>query len=366
MTGSEKFNKITELIERRVENNESPDKISSKISKEFGISQRDLSTTFKFLTGKTLIEYIKERKIMISYEYIIDSKKFDIQTAIDKSGLGDQSAYSKNFKKFFGYTPKEAFNNKDNSLLKAKLSWNNLNDTEILDKTENKKTPKRLSKIFGVEHWKYIELLKLIDYSKLYSFNEPQSELAYSIYHIYKYPMDKAFRLVDELKYDKEIHSNITEEEYYNTEIKRIVSNPEFKYTYINTDVDSPYSALYVIERCHERGIEDVTKIDPMVLEICSYCSRDIIDILYCKKAIDYYREHATSEHGDDALNEYIEYILESIPIETAFDNIIKLEGWDDYSKYDFLTFDNYEDEILEEYEAFEKWADEETNFYNY
>ena len=69
MTGSEKIDRVTALIESEIKKDKSASEIADNVAREIGNSTRDLSTIFSFMTGKTLIDYIKERKLNASYEH---------------------------------------------------------------------------------------------------------------------------------------------------------------------------------------------------------------------------------------------------------------------------------------------------------
>ena len=100
--------------------------------------------------------------------------------------------------------------------------------------------------------------------------------------------------------------------------------------------------------------MNDVTKVDINAIKICAYTE---LYAGYCIRAMQYYKDNATDEYGDDAFDEYIEYILENQPYETAFSNITRLKGWDDCE--DVVLYDD----DFEYNESFEKWAAEETDY---
>ncbi len=388
MTGSERIDKVTELIESEIKKDKSPSKIADSVAQRFGISTRDLHTVFMFLTGQTLINYIKERKLMASYENIVNSKDFDAQVAVSLSGLGDQPAFNKVFKKTFGCTPKEAFDKKDYSLLKIRMTWDHMGNSEIIPINEFvEMKPLKKDKIFGVEHSKFEQIKEIIELQEIYGFDELESRTAYDIYTDYDLPLKDAFRFVSEYKYCENHPIEINEEELieelglspdfqfapeeedidtlsrvgYIDRIKEGVRDPEVRYVYFNCDMNSIYTTFNVIEKLHSAGETDVTQVDIDVINICAY---EDIDVCYCKKAVLYYKEHATDEYGDDAFCEYMGYILENQPIEAAFSNIYQTDGWDDYDSQ-FHSEDEYY-AFLKEYDPndpFEKWAESETDY---
>ncbi len=362
MTGSEKIDQVTALIESEIKKDKSPAKIADSVAQSVGASTRDLSTVFMFLTGQTLLQYIKERKIMASCGSIINSNKFDVQTAVTISGLGDQSALNKVFKKTFGYTPKEVFGRKDSTMIKLRMTWDQMGNTEITPVHESTETNAlRKTKIFGIERSKYDQIKEIIELQIIYGFDELQSETAYAIHSNYDLPLKDTFQFVSEYHYnegptelDEEDFAIMSREEYFETFIKEDADDPEIRYIYFNGDMASIYTVFHVLEKLHNAGENDATQLDIDVINVCAYYD---IDVGYCKKAIQYYKEHATDEYGDAAFDEYIEHILRDIPIEHAFSSIMQIGDWDDYTNDDTI------DEKYDFDDTFEKWAAEETDY---
>lgn len=364
MTLNEKIDRVFDFIEKEVKSGyKSKHEIVDAVAKEFYISPRELSTVFVFFLNQTLNDYIAERKMNSAYESIIYSDEFDSETAIMLSGLGDQPSFIKAFKKHYGMTPKEVFENKDNSHIKIKLSWDTLQKTEISSDIQ-KQACKHISKknLYGLDRVKYDEITKINDLLDYYGFDELQGELAYYVYTNYNIPIEQAFRFVDEYKYDDtpdeynsdldddflafinlsndtgiEDFEQLNRDEFLYTRIKDDISNPEIRYVYFLCDMDSIYTTYKVIEKLHRQGEPDATQLDTEIINICAY---DDIHVSFCKKAIDYFKKHATNEHGVDAYNEYINLILCNTPIELAFDSLIQLEGWNDYP---ILSQEEYE-----------------------
>ena len=387
MTGSEKIDRVTALIESEIKKDKSASEIADIVAREIGNSTRDLSTIFLFMTGKTLIDYIKERKLNASYEHIIDGEKFDAKTAVTLSGLGDQSALIKKFKNAYGMTPKEAHAKKDRSLVKARMKWNDFSHVEIQEITsEENDTVIANNTVLGLARTKYEEVKEAIELQELYGFDELQSEIAYYIYQTYDFPLKETFRFVDEYDYDtrssKLSDDNIDEDlkellnkvfsndvvddepemdrtEYYNYFAKGDADEPEIRYAYFVVGVKSIPAIYNLIDKLHALGDNDITELEPELIEMCAY---EDFDARFCKKAVAYYLDNATDEYGDDAFEEYVGYLLNGQYIEDAFDNIWHTEGWDDYP---YMSAEEYKHNI-QEYDPddpFEKWAAEETDY---
>ncbi len=392
MTVDEKFDKLFALIEQKIKfTNKSSSVIAEEIAQEFGCSLRELSSFFTFVSGQTLTNYVKERKMMAAYESILNSEKYDANKAVELSGFADQPTFNKRFKIVFGLTPTEAFEKKDPSLLKVKLSWDKLQGIRV--------SSNAIKTIFGIDRAKFDEIKEIIKLQDKFKFDELQSEIAYYLYKSYEVPLKEAFRFVGEYHYnenaeeelikeledvreffnlppgyifaeEEETIPRLSREELLNTRIKGDIDDPEIRYVYFRGDMDSIYTTYEVIDKLHEAGETDVTKVDIDVINICAY---EEINVKYCKKAVAYFKANATEKHGKDAFREYIEYILRDVPTETAFENIYQLEGWDDYSEY--TVFDmglehesaEYENEVLGTFTDFSARTDDrEEPWYDY
>ncbi len=78
----------------------------NSLAKSQNISPGYLSALFRKETGKTLTEYIRERR-MENAEYLLASTNLQIQTVALHSGILDLQYFSKLFKKHTGKSPKE-------------------------------------------------------------------------------------------------------------------------------------------------------------------------------------------------------------------------------------------------------------------
>ncbi len=118
---SEMFNRYCNLVRKRSVNKYSPvvqktiliidtdlscDLSPSILAFSQGISLGYLSNVFKKETGKTLSEYIREKRINYA-KHLINTTNLQIQTIALHSGIMDMQYFSKLFKKQTGKTPTE-------------------------------------------------------------------------------------------------------------------------------------------------------------------------------------------------------------------------------------------------------------------
>lgn len=134
-------------------------------------------------------------------------------------------------------------------------------------------------------------------------------------------------------------------EEFYNLYVMNNVSDLEIRYVYFDAEIWSIFHTLNVIDKLNEAGETDITKLD---VELIQMCVHNDISVEYAKKAVQYFKENATSQHGQDAFDEYVELILNDVHYEIAFWELIDLDGWDDFS--DTLIDDQSYCQKLSEY----------------
>ena len=101
MNAKEKIEKIITDAEKMARDNfGKADEISIEIATTMFMGCRELKDVFKFFTGRSLNEYVKERKMMAAYDYMLRQEKLNIDKAIEISGLDNQSSFGKKFKEF--------------------------------------------------------------------------------------------------------------------------------------------------------------------------------------------------------------------------------------------------------------------------
>lgn len=200
MTAKDKYNGIIQEIEVSINSQlrERPGDIAERFAQQQGCSPRDLSAAFTFLTGQPLIAYIRQRQLMAAYQCILESPSYDFNKAIVFTNCAEQSAFNKSFKQCFQITPKQAFRDKDRSLLRPAMTWEVISEMETaFESTEEVKAVKE-DTIFGIEKEKVAKLTAALDCQAMYGFNQTQSEAAYELAERLGAPMKDCFEFVDD------------------------------------------------------------------------------------------------------------------------------------------------------------------------
>lgn len=110
MNKREVFNSWIQKIEEISKRGDdiSSGELAKSIAKEVGYDVKVLNSIISFMTGETLAEYIKSRKLNAACKYLTGNKNAEISRAVEISGYDNQSSFSKRFKKEYGITPNEA------------------------------------------------------------------------------------------------------------------------------------------------------------------------------------------------------------------------------------------------------------------
>lgn len=103
------LNRALEYIEDNIEK----DLTNEIVAKEAFSSNYHFCRMFSLLAGKSLGEYIKERKLTLASQDII-SKKMKIVDVALKYGYSEPSAFTKAFKRFHGVAPSKAVGSEKN------------------------------------------------------------------------------------------------------------------------------------------------------------------------------------------------------------------------------------------------------------
>lgn len=194
MNAKERYEVIVKTIEKLIKENEWSDpEISDKAFENAGLAfmdDRSRNVLFQFLLDKTVRDYISERKLMIAYKYLINEK--DDKKAIwgaKQITNASRSYFITKMQNAFGMTPNVARKLKDPSLYKTIPTWECLSGlSEGDDSMENTK--------FGISKEQFVTIQKACNLQDFYSFNDYESEFAYSLFADDATDLNNAFEYV--------------------------------------------------------------------------------------------------------------------------------------------------------------------------
>lgn len=140
------LNRALEFIEDNIENELNND----IVAKEAFSSNYHFCRVFNILTGKSLGEYIKERKLTLASQDIISKKMKIIDVAL-KYGYNEPAAFTKAFKRFHGVAPTKAVDSEKNLRATPPLSF--FLDVKGADKIDFRVNKKEAFTVIGTSFY---------------------------------------------------------------------------------------------------------------------------------------------------------------------------------------------------------------------
>ena len=325
-TAAEKFERIIHIIEAECQNSFHTKKdICELVSKKVSMSERDLNAVFIFLTDKTLREYIKERKLASAYHYLISAEEPSITYAVEISGLGDQSAFSKAFKQKYNITPKEATHNKDESLLDRATCWD---DFSVIETESRKKKLDKYEKycIWGTSKHIYNDIILFERLAAKFKCDEDEKECAYLLSLLY--PDIPAEKIMDYLsKNNNEEYIEEFGEEYgiskwdYLLDYIAEVDNPIFRRILFDYDIQDPDLSKVIAEKMEECGYHQIDEITEETFAVFVNAFRNLVNSDY---SIEEYSDAAlyffenTKDESEKSFREFIDRVEQGWSYEDA------------------------------------------------
>jgi len=321
MKAKERFEKIIQMIEAEARNPYiDPQELADKVAMQNGVAFRDLNTIFNFLTDIHIRAYIKERKMMAAYSYLIGWNKLRIDGAVAISGKGTASSFNRAFKDTFGITPSEAFRDKDETRIVPPLSWGDIScETEYPLTAEEEVEQMKDMNVFGIPKEQYERALEATELAEFYGFEQQESSVAFDLATVLELPLKATFRFVSELlefgeELDEETGLSYDEENFLAD-----VHDPLLQFLFFKCNLHV-CAAYETIDRLGLRP-EDIMAKDPVTLHI--YANTPDVRFAFLENAMAYYYSRADEDYDEDNLNSYIDMICSDIPKETAFERLI-------------------------------------------
>lgn len=397
----EKYNNIVNKIEELVFNaSHKKEREISEEAFEAGmcyIDDRSKNTLFLFLMEKTVVDYINERRMMAAYKHIITMKEKDFRKAIELSGVQEQSSFIKKFKRLFGMTPKQAFENKDESKILPIKDWDQISQEgkNIIIRLDEDENVLRETK-FGISKEMYIRAQRAENLQSFYKLNDLESEFAFGLSDSHSLSLDDAFEYVYNYVwvYAEGKKPDDLEVTARDSRIEEDLLNDDTLYLYF--DCDFSFDDIYIlllVKHCNqikktfrelgltylkecleymkpvynswEWGLSDKDDFvkEYTVFEKAYPCTAKSLRQKYLKDIYERVREFS---EGEQEAIEIVDRVYEKDVLEEGI--IQNEEGWDyepdlddlDYNQGIYLSFD--EEEIYEDfYEDFYDDFDEET-----
>ena len=352
MDALRRFEHLIELIEEKVRDPLlSADEIAEQVAQATFLSQRDASTLFRYNTGETLLNYIKERKFNAAYFILISGGR--IRDAVELSGLGTHSAFDKKFFHRFDMSPSEAARKKDESLLTAPFSWNvgmmqddmhmEAPESDVCERQAHQETRYGMPKDVFDRAIEAYELEALFDLPRMFC------DAAYELAIQTGIPLRRAFAILDDLhdyggNFDDLSDPDEPDEEEITPEeaLHSYVFDPYFQFMYIKCGVKTD-AACELLDRIPLKK-EQITLENPHLL--ISYAMTEKMEFGFFKRAYEYYVAHAaeTGVDFEEDFDKFIEELYIGAPIEIAFERLIPSRYLYSYKDHAFDPIFEHED----------------------
>ena len=346
MLAKEKYNEMISFIEKEVCSEEitAAQEIARKVCQKIGLGGRDTNAIFSFLTGKPLLEYIKERKLMTAYKELIGGSCFDVNHALEIAGYDNQSSFGKKFKERFDMTPSEAYAKKIASLFVSPKTWESISEQEEEVTLSAEKAESVQNNIFGLDEKQFSFISQALDCKAILNLNDSQAELAYQIALEKKVDIVTAFEFIYEFLQVFDPDRRMTYEELkreYSAHLDIAMLCLELGH--------SVHNAIYMSKVLEQNGLS-ICELPTEVLRLYK------IGEISFSEFVGYYKlyiKYASSEPYE----EYYRAVLDDTEPEEAARG---LGYWEDFEKVaDAMHKADPEDFDL----SFEKWAEEESDY---
>lgn len=349
MAANEKFNSLIAEIENQVTNQtKSAKDIYFDVSRSQGLQPRDLSTVFSFLTNNTLFEYIKNRKLMAAYDYLIAAEKPNMSKAIGIADYGDQPSFIRAFKKMFMCTPKEAVSRKDYSKLSPSLSWDMLS-SDFTSASYDKGTIIMQEKmIFGITEANFAKLSQALDLGAFYGFSTMFSNYAYDLAEKTGRSLEDTFAYVGSLREYGGDFTDDPEDKTPEEALREVGDNPTYQKLFFERRLD----VSAVSELMFDYGATEDLLMQcnmEMINLFPGLASDEYMHFPYYIKAYEYYSERLPISVEDYYwYNRYLDELMTDTPIEYAFEDIYPFakSAYDD--EKNLFDYGNYDVDVEE------------------
>ena len=382
MNAKERFNSMIKEIERDAENGQMTARaIAQKLCDINFLEYRVLSAIFMYLTGFSLLEYIKERKMMSAYKMLISCPLLNIEAAIVVSGYDNQSSFSKKFKEQFGITPTDAYQTKDERGLTAPIDWDSLSSEAGRFFEESIREDRLHRTKFGVTLEQYKRMNEAANLQEMFELDDEQSEIAFKLAEYLKTDLQIAFEFVKDISdyYCVDDEGNYVGESPVLWSI--IKNNQTLTELYVKKMEGkcSILSCIDMIDQANALKI-NILKIDSEYLQIYMnhewsfrfFVSAVALFIKYNGVEFEDFAEKLDMGYSpEDAVNEDDDINIEDIFFESPeeVEAMLEFEKWaeeqTDYENAEIIDLDYYEDYPYyddNDYGA-DAWADESDGY---
>lgn len=375
MNARDRYNHLINSIEEQAKKKyKNADNIVLSMQKSFCYDVRDLNAIFRFMTGETILEYVKKRKLMASYEVLIRQHTFKIEDAIVVSGYDNQNSFTKKFSSEFGMPPKEAQKKKDRSLYIPAKTWEEISCNSNRHDGIEERLPMKQKTKFGISQSNYQQAMKIIELESIYKFNKMYTELANTLYEELEIPVEDVFGFVESIRmFCGEYACDL--EALAKSNERAIEEYCAFK-NYLSGIAHDPYICFLYFERHFSVGLAfelnyrirltkaEIMKLDRHLLE--TYIQNMDVEFFYFQKAYNYFMIKCNGKYNDEMLEGFINYVASNTPIEEAYEMAYIFLSEIEVDMFEPIISKQEERELLfADFDFIERMAKEEEAWHN-
>lgn len=334
--------------------------------------KRDLAAVINFMTGKPLISYIKERKMMCACEKLLGNREeCDILAVVDLAGFSDQQSFTKAFKKYFDTTPQKAWEEKNVTVIPPQ-TWEVVSEYKPLDEDSVEIEVTRMpDSIFGMSQEQYQKLSKVYELRSVYGFDEMMCRIAYDFSEEKDIAIEDVFEYIEgfdffdpEIAEIREIDWDDFSVEEKEIMVKEAINNRENMHCFFEFGIKD--SADYLVNELHRQGVEDVTLENEDAVKIWWHSFEMTKPYKTIRDAVSAYYEAADYDIDEENFEEFLDDIGMGFTIEAALKDTIPwahfLEECMEEDFYRSPSKEEVEQELFDAY-AMEKMEETETAY---
>ena len=199
MNFKERYDEIIKEIEDAVKANEK--QITEMLSKKYGIHTRMIADAFQFISGVTLSQYIKQRRIINAINYKFEHS-CSLEVAAAKYGFPDSATLSKACKSFLGISPSQI--SRQELARKHPLTIDALLSMEECMHIAKANCGNDSSKLFGIDREQFATIKDVLEINAIYGLPDEDAELAYELSVKHHVSLPRAFEFVEDMLLQEE------------------------------------------------------------------------------------------------------------------------------------------------------------------
>lgn len=241
----DKYNSIIDFIEKNL--HMKTDEIAQTMADRLQINKRVLGESFQFVTGLSLNEYVRNRRVVNCMRYKLQLK-CSLDIAAEEFGFPDQPTLSRACKEAIGTTPsqvtEDVLNARPPLLLRELLG----------EREKNQMLPIRKSaqmNVFGTTKAQFSEIKLFLEENTFFDFNDDYLELVYQLKKEYDLGIEEAFEFTEDILLT------------HGEKIDDLVVRWSWEYALLRLKYNvEERKAKRIIEHMHAEGEKDITKVD--------------------------------------------------------------------------------------------------------